>query len=399
LDRRGFLNISLAGLNGVVWWAGLSAPPRSSSPHISSDLDQIRREYGTIDQPAYRIIESLRLADFSSFRQLFKSLPRHRPIEEVIEAQGKFTELTERLSALASSVTLVKTEPEKLRVIEEVFRISDEERALSAQFQDILCRANPELRANLKSIRLACETDESVLNQRRGSDECRAQAIEAISRRIIKDLTGRDLPDSVSFKFSELDDERISGASFFLTGEIIARPSSKAHLILTCCHEAGHLIAQHQEEWYFCGENSMSRESAVQREEACAYAFQFCAAAYLAANNPELAPDVERISRITHYNLLYEAYLGRQLMPIHSNGMAIFDAAWEVLGDPAKAFNFLARREDLTKEMFEVIASNSKLISSSILAEPYMSKRDMLVKNVSSLRRNVERLRSRLEMP
>jgi hypothetical protein len=394
LDRRGFLSLSLAGLSGIVWSAALEFP--RSGPSESDTRKRIRREYGTLDQPVYRIDESLEFADFSSFRKPFKLAPRHRSIKEVSEAKNSFNELVERLSALELSVARGQADLSEKSLIEELYQISKDESVLSAKFKDILCEANPEWMASLRSLILACETESSILTQKTEWDEIFFQSIEATTRCLIKDLTGRELPNSVTFKFSGLADSRMSGASFFQTGEIIARPSSRAHLILTFCHEAGHLIAQHQEEVHFCPQDSISQECAAHREEACAYAFQFCAAAFLAASNPELAADVERISRVTHYNMLYDAYLGRQSMPIHSNGMVIFDAAWEVLGGPARAFNFLASRGELTKEMADVIAHNSELARSSIMAEPYMRERDMLAKIVSSLRHKVRHLRSRL---
>jgi hypothetical protein len=185
---------------------------------------------------------------------------------------------------------------------------------------------------------------------------------EAFTREIIKQVTGLELPAEVTFEVREIDREGVGGTASEWWQEVVAEDGYFGEVVLTFAHEAGHLMALHNEESMRSGGRQRDEADIPNWEEACAYAFEAVAAE--AIHQTELRP-AKFLFGEYKAGLLDDFYGGQQSEECHRVGMAYFDAALTVLGSAAKAYNYLARHDELTPEMLNVIAENRALFKAA----------------------------------
>ncbi len=129
-------------------------------------------------------------------------------------------------------------------------------------------------------------------------------------------------------------------------------------LALVLAHEVGHLMAQHQEDFLGSNPHKRSQEEVSDWEEACAYAFEAVAAAYMMERYPKLEKMAKSFELANYLGFLDEYYSGQNATECHRKGMAIFDAAHTTLGSLAETYNFLSSHRQLTDEMQAVLNDN-----------------------------------------
>lgn len=182
---------------------------------------------------------------------------------------------------------------------------------------------------------------------------------EQYVKKLVLRITGVPVPDAVSFEVRAVDLPGAAGYSISATQKIVSQDGYFAYVALICAHEAGHLMALHEEETrLYPRENSRSEEEISNCEEACAYAFQGVASEAIGEEELRIG---SLIWASYKRDLLDEFYSEAGSNECHRVGMAYYDAALTVLGSSAKAYNFLASHSALTSEMQQVLSENREL--------------------------------------
>jgi hypothetical protein len=182
---------------------------------------------------------------------------------------------------------------------------------------------------------------------------------EQYVKNLVLRVTGVPLPDAVSFEVRAVDLPGAAGYSISATQQIVSQDGHFAYVALISAHEAGHLMALHEEEArLYPRQNTRSEEEISNWEEACAYAFQGVASEAIVEEELLIGPLIWASYK---RDLLDEFYSESGSSECHRVGMAYYDAALTVLGSSAKAYNFLSSHTDLTPEMLQVLSENRAL--------------------------------------
>jgi hypothetical protein len=381
IPRATYLKNSLSFLGSAVVTAYLGF---EISLYGSSQKNE--ENYGTLSDPHFVVNQNLKLEnqfsyqklikmeigdltkeDYDFFKRNFKDIENH--LNSTLKKLEKLktpellkllenNELRSGEEVIANEVELISKHPEYLNGktrLTNLFRIFTE---FETRYNDF-CMSNDHTLFKLLAYQAANEITNNISKQLSHKDLIdQFGTPEVYVRKMIKDLTGKNLPIEVKFEVRDIDDQNVVGYSKFLSQETVARDQYYAGVVLILAHEAGHLLALHEEDAIFKN-RSRSKEEVNNWEEACAYAFEATVAA--AITEKELKGVAAAFISVSQRELLNDFYSGRNSTECHRVGMAYYDAALTVLGSPGAAYNFLASNTELTDEMKAVMLENQRL--------------------------------------
>lgn len=370
----------------------------SLPPIPTSVLQRVRENYGTLLEPLFKVDESLEYADFSNFRDFLALIPQAQPhsaYETRIQSLQQLESRVDRSIALLhdrDKTLLSMPAKERSEVCDSVSPVFDQFTEILVSFseldhplEDLDDLQLDNLLVGLLKIESAGKATREYMSIKEASGAHQVSPEEYI-RGLVEALTHRKLPDEVKFHIGEIAERGIIGLSNFVKQEIIAEDGDYVYTTLTFAHEAGHLLAQHHEDFAGCTQQNRSLHEVRIWEEACAYAFQFTAASHMCTRHPEYAERAEQTSRDCHFENLIAFYTMGKVADPHPEGMAIFDAAWEELGSCAAAYNYLSSHKELTPSMHGIIERNRKRLSSCVLSVDTMK----LIRKTSEARDAVQ---------
>lgn len=252
-------------------------------------------------------------------------------------------------------------EPEFLitnnRVFGKVWTLHDHLKAENELLRSLLDR-NTDAEADLNLRRTAAYSVTAERNFQASLEERHGKAIEYVQE-LFTLLTGKPLPDQVSLRVEEIEEEDVAGHSNFLTGEVVVEDAAYWDLLSVMSHEIGHLTNQHQENHFYCSwlENRPPYNEAQNLEEACAYLFQI--AGTWAIEDPYVRNlgTASLNSYIRHFSSQY--FEGEP--EYHRLAVVLADNAVNLYGSPAEAYNTLARTPKVPVEVWDKVEATRAL--------------------------------------
>lgn len=239
----------------------------------------------------------------------------------------------------------------------DVWTLNGHLKKINGLLEDLL-QQNPEAEAKIER---SMATSFSITTPRLFTgpiEEEHGEAIETISK-MFKTLTGKSLPSKISIRVDEIEEPNVAGLSNFLTGEVIVEDAAYWDLLSVMGHEIGHLTNQHQEHVHFASwlSGRPPYNEAQNLEEACAYLFQI--AATWAIEDPYVhnLGTASMNSYIQHFASEY--FSGEK--EYHRLAVVLADSAIAVYGNPADAYNTLARTPITPAEVWEKVEETRAL--------------------------------------
>ncbi len=376
-DRRKFLSDVLKGAGALVAGAsGAGLIAQMQKPSFES-------MYGSLEAPHFRVREELGLSGTRPFRDKLQQMENSRDLssntassfERAIGAVDR--KLTEALNSHETPASVERLSDAD--VLKEIDAILDESSRSSQSTTTAGIARVSDLQLELFDLQSELDRERfAMLGQLvegalESADQAAGKIIdsksshvsleekfgdpESYTRALIERVTGKPLPAQAKFEIRPIDDAEVAGFSIAAKQLIVTEDGHYARVILVNAHEAGHLLAQHEEEVGVFSFGARNVREIDAWEEACAYAFQ--AVASEAIQHEELG--LARVLMSSNQrSLLEQYYSGEQSEECHRLGMAYFDAALTVLGSASKAYNYLSSNRELTDEMKAVIRSNAE---------------------------------------
>lgn len=366
--------------------------------------DFSEKTYGRLDEPKFLVDERAIFTRHSNYQQsLFSKYPDLKPseyktISDKLDEMKKDLDRLDELTKKHGSFNLVQDRSEQLtdedRLV-ELLKVKDPEILEGERLYSLLgsniaiievqlllkngSLSEKEFKANITDI-YAKEFMKLTSSMSYVDQQDKYGKPEALLKKMIKDLTGRELPDEVTFETRAIDKEGTAGYSNFVKQLSVSEDGHYGSVLAVHAHEAGHLISLHQEEMVLHNSGMSEVEMAI-FEEACAYAFEFVVAH--SVKDQELSKMIKVICDLERSYLLDEYYSGKNSNECHRLGMAYFDAALTALGSPAKAYNYLATHTELTPAMHSIIEKNKQL--SKLVQEGRTPKLDEVNKEFAKI--------------
>jgi hypothetical protein len=379
-NRRTMLQLAAGAFGGIA--TGLVVKSIRESLLKERTIEQ----YGTLSNPRFLVREGLLPHEPQTYRdQLFnrqKDIPERlfqrtmKELDGIENALEQSNELIKR-PKLANPTTSTRSTSELIAEIDKILSNKKEHTNANPEpdAENLLLVAETKLevlKTELATVKISLGAGEishsmkSVVNSFVSSiahNDTHLKLIdqfgdpESFTRDFIHRMTGEKLPEGATFEVRKIDKEGVAGYSQFVQQKIVSKDAHYGGVFLINCHEAGHLMAQHQENDIFSKADSNNSSAVANWEEASAYAFEGVGSASIDDEALAIARTMFASDKLA---LLEEFYTGQNNEECHRVGMAYFDAALTVTGSVAKAYNYLASHNELTDEMKVVISNNLK---------------------------------------
>ena len=255
---------------------------------LLSALAGARASYGTLEAPLFRANVDLPYGNaLIPYKKLQESknldLPQSKKdqfLKACDNAESRLSELEERLLLQDQNAAPQGAGP--LPSVQDMREISSLSLFCARADAELMEVATDGLNSTLNSILLDSALDELALVEREGDFTDGAKEfghpVEFV-KKAVKGVTGRELPDSVSFEIRSIDDPLQAGFSRFDERLVVSENMNYGALVLVFAHEVGHLLVQHQEDFLGANQHQRPKEEVSAWEEACAYAFESVVAA------------------------------------------------------------------------------------------------------------------------
>lgn len=379
-SRRRFLRT--AAKNTAIALGALSGGAAIELGRQTLDMkDKSIEGFGPLAEPKFLIADDTKFAKpFFSFRGYLRQQINQQDLSEQdlrrIRLRVQRTRASLERSMASQSADQNDPVANLLRFSKETHTLSILENALTDTLLSLTKNVSSSADVNLSMLELqeiAGRGKVAELSPRFGPPE-------DIVKKIVTELTGRKIPDDISIRIEDIKEESVRGLANQMTRAIQTEDMHYALVIATIAHEVGHLLAPHYEQSFLSGD-IRSHAEIKNWEEACAYAFSECVANTLPERPLSLASTFVLLDRIA---FLKEYYSGKETRECHRVGMAMWDAALEVLG-PAKAHKFLVSNTQLTPEILGVMEENKRLYAEYLAAgsQPRYEEARRLVEELS----------------